>query len=202
MTRNVIISIVFLFFSVISISAKPIDKTTAERLSELRRIKDEHIKNGTLSEADISYLFFCIDTENSILSSVSFWLIGEQTKDVDILHQKLLSLKQDRHEMSLAFLKIALEKLECKSRNVPWNPSPEIRKTENPYLKLEIARELMLIDKEESRKLLENLSREDSPLVETTAHFYLMRIQQPQKKRNFPDYWSGFTRVMSVVLDD
>jgi hypothetical protein len=150
--------------------AKPMDARAGENVGELRRIAVS-IRNGALlSQTERAFIAQCIDTGDPVLLSASAWIIGEAGGEEEALLSKLKATQAGRlDDMSAAFIRIALEKREARSRGAQWLPSRELREDPNPYLRIEDARELLARNQEEGMAALRQMGTDERPLVRLAA---------------------------------
>ncbi|NLL82776.1 MAG: hypothetical protein GX230_00870 [Lentisphaerae bacterium] len=125
-------------------NAKPMDTRAAENIPELRRIVENVRKGGSLSQKDRNFLIQCLDSRDPVLLSASAWIVGEERRPDELLIGKLNAIQKTKlDDMTIAFVRIAFEKVEAKAHGQRWLPSKESRNSTNLYLMIEATRALL-----------------------------------------------------------
>ena len=163
-------AVVLLVAGMSCLHAKPMDSLMGQQVPALQRIASGIRKNGGLSEEDIATVAKCIDSGDPVLLSAAAWIVGEYKEKDNSLLEKLKALRQGKlDKMPEAFVRIALEKCEARKMERQWKPRPDMLKDANPYLRLEVMRELLLVNQDDGVAATGKLSEDEDPLVEFAA---------------------------------
>ena len=128
-----------------------------EQIPALRRIALCIRNGGTLSLEERTIVAKCMDGREPVLLSAAAWIVGEYKE------------KGKLDKMPEAFVRIALEKCEARKMERQWKPRPDMLKDANPYLRLEVMRELLLVNQDDGVAATGKLSEDEDPLVEFAA---------------------------------
>ena len=141
-----------------------------EQIPALRRIALCIRNGGTLSLEERTIVAKCMDGREPVLLSAAAWIVGEYKEKDNSLLEKLNALRQGKlDKMPEAFVRIALEKCEARKMERQWKPRPDMLKDANPYLRLEVMRELLLVNQDDGVAATGKLSEDEDPLVEFAA---------------------------------
>jgi hypothetical protein len=151
---------IFLWLAGLSAYAKPPDARALAELPRLRKIAAAVRSDHPLSDRDRVYLMGCLEGRDRVVLSIAAWIAGEsKAGDVD-LDRSLAAGQKGAESMPASFFQIALEKRQARFRKQPWSPDRMQLAAENPFLRVEVAREILLEDREEGKKQLSRLAEE------------------------------------------
>lgn len=182
--------------------AKPMDTQAAKHIPELRRIAI-CIRNGRLlSQEECIFIAQCIDSRDPVLLSASAWIVGEDKRKDERLSDKLKAVQQDKlDEMSIAFIRIALEKRESRKRGHLWKPSTELQDDANPYLRIETTRELLIRKDDEGMAALKKLQADKSPMVKAAAESFFIDAASSTKDSRARMLDERYELLLSIIQE-
>ena len=132
-----------------------------EQIPALRRIALCIRNGGTLSLEERTIVAKCMDGREPVLLSAAAWIVGEYKEKDNSLLEKLKALRQGKLDK---MPEAVVRKMERQ-----WKPRPDMLKDANPYLRLEVMRELLLVNQDDGVAATGKLSEDEDPLVEFAA---------------------------------
>jgi hypothetical protein len=194
----------FLFGWFVTISeAKPMDTRSAENIPELRRIVGDVRKSGSLSQKDRDFLIQCIDSRDPVLLSASAWLAGEERGQDELFIDKLNAIQQAKlDDMTIAFVRIALEKLEAKARGQRWLPSKELRNSANPYLLIETTRALLRENGVDKQAALKKMQSDEIPFIKAVSEHLSINVATNSNVARIFLFDERYKLLLSILQED
>lgn len=203
MIKNLFCSVLVAGGLAVCAHAKPMDARAAENIPELRQIVMS-IRNGSaLSPKKRVFIAQCIDSKDPVLLSASAWIIGDEKGEDEALSDKLKSVQQGKlDDMSLAFIRIALEKREARRRDQQWVPSKELQEDSNPYLHIETTRALLKQKGEEGMAALKRMQADKRPLMKAAAERLSMDVATNAAGSHVPMFDERYELLLSIIQGD
>ncbi|HHX98494.1 MAG: HEAT repeat domain-containing protein [Kiritimatiellia bacterium] len=204
MIKHLFYSTLFFVGLAVCAYAKPMDAKAAEKIPELRQIA-MNIRGGeSLSQEERGVIGQCIDSKDPVLLSISAWIIGEENGGDEGLSEKLKVVGQGKlDDMSLAFIRIALEKRDAKRQGHQWVPSKELQDDPNPYLRIETTRALLRSRPDEGMAALRKIQADEQPLIKAAAaNLSAVGTSTPTTNCRVPMIDERYELLLSVIQED
>jgi len=196
-----VISCCLIMVSAFPAGAKPMDVEAAKKLPEMERMLASVKKGQVLSKEEHEVLADALNSDDPVILSLAGYIAGElATKDV-WPEEEIQKRIETAGAMPKAFLQLALMKKNSRGRSLPEKGKAMkglLKGTENPFLKLEVARELHFLDVSQGEALLQNQLSDKSSLVRVgAAHHRYKKGGCKVKPVPFPD--ERYRLILSII---
>lgn len=187
-------------FLVAQVSSKPMDAKAAEMLPAARRIAELTARREALTEEDVKFLAQCIASKDAVLASFAAWVYGSTEANDTQASDILKAVKSSELEtMPKAFIQIALNKISARKSREKWVPTEIELESENPFVQLESARELLQLDAKAGEMACRKLTLNSSLLVKASAERFLVRRQPGSAKVSIPLPDERYDLLLSII---